>query len=143
MKLFTIFSALMLLAGAVSGAAVPTGEKATISVRIEHREDVPASASYVLFRVESSAPTFIAAKAAVDAQLKRFFAEAKLAFPGIGFIIMPAGIGDRTSESSRDREAPVTPMYAKILICTLPPDEAQAVKLLDLSLIHILSFQQL
>lgn len=131
MKLFTIYSALMLLAGAVSGAAVPTGEKTTISVRIEHREDVPASASYVLFRVEGSAPTFIAAKAAVDAQLKRFFAEAKLAFPSIGFTVMPIGIGDRDSGSPRKGETPVTPTYAAILICTLPPDEAQAVKLLD------------
>ncbi|MGE4565459.1 MAG: hypothetical protein AB7F32_11360 [Victivallaceae bacterium] len=131
MKLFTIFSALMLLACAVSGAAVPTGKKATVSVRIEHQEAVPASTSYVLFLVESSAPTFIAAKAAVDDRLKRFQTEAQAAFPNIGFMVIAAGIGDRDSDSIRNRETPVTPTYAKVLLCKLPPDEAQAVKLLD------------
>ena len=92
---------------------------------------VSGTESYVLFLLEGTGTTMTEAKKNFDQRLKNFSKKAQKEFSKIKLEVISVNIGTRDFSSYRAAENPVAPTCSKVLIYTIPPDETQAVKLLD------------
>ena len=131
MKKITIAAVLLLLAAGVFGGEDKNERKPSLGVDAEVSQTVPATACYVLFLSEVSATGVVEAKEKIDQKLKSFAADAQKEFPGLETETRTVNVGTRDFSSYRATENPFMPTVARVLICTLPPDELQAAKLLD------------
>ena len=119
---------LLFAAFAAEPKAVPTP---TLSVSAEVSKYVPATECYVVFLLETSGENMLAAKTRMDEKLKDFSEKARKEFSPVNVEAISINIGTRDFSSFRVAENPFSPTLAKVLICTLPPEELTAVKFLD------------
>lgn len=67
----------------------------------------------------------------VRLSLQKIFAVFHKDFPDLKLDVISVNVGTRDFSSSRAERNPSSPDIAKVLLCTLPPDETMAIKLLD------------
>lgn len=103
----------------------------TISAEVEVSKYVSATECYVLFLAESSGENLLDVKTKLDLKLNNFTELVRKDFPDSKLDVISVNIGTRDFSSYSAEQNPFSPDIAKILLCTLPPDETMAIKLLD------------
>lgn len=103
----------------------------TVSSEVEVSKYVGATECYVLFFLEGSGKNLQEAKEKIDLKLNHFIETARKKIPDAQPDVISGNIGPRDFNTYRATKNSFTPDIAKVLLFTLPPDEALAVKLLD------------
>lgn len=129
--LLAVISFAMLSLLAADSTASGKEKLPTINAEVEVSKYVSATECYVLFLAESSGDSLLDAKTKLDLKLNNFMELVHKDFPDSKLDVISVNIGTRDFGSYRAEENPFSPDIAKVLLCTLPPDENMAIKLLD------------